>query len=536
MIKTKLLAHPQQCGKSYLILDYIEENAKQGRKILVACQTAKLTMEYKRDLGERGVNSFVLMSYEKLFDKKTKLVNFACPKEDDIRRERYLGVAASTIREEHCNKCPFKAKCYYPQQYKEVMETKHNVVIMQHAHFSCQEVMYELSKKNFDVLIIDEEFLQSLYKRFAVRPEETQRLEERFSDKPWVAKILAWLKGNAPKGELNPSVDDLDDIHDDFVHRGVAWRIPELVRFYNQGHHIEKLIGIEVVYELPKDIPLIILANATPPVDLLKQAADLQDIEVWGDDFVIDIKDIHPENEIIQVLDFSCSKTGLRREFNHIMGQIAPKLDREFRHKKVLLTLYKDNVDKVIDYFRFFGDNLYPSIMGRIIKYKDWKATGKPFPDDCICIDSMNRGTNEYEDFDVQILMAGVFMVGRTYDQEAYKYKTMANYYNKKYDRKPLPNLFPYDEESQGLGHNIKIPIRRVEVVGKKAWLTEYPDVYEYPPALYWHKLIYDINISSIQQSIRIRFKPDKPRKVFILTNQYMPSMPITKSVMLSEL
>jgi len=120
-------------------------------------------------------------------------VEFECPEFDIIQDLLKLGVSSKPIKATFCQVCPFYEECHYPRQYKEVLEEEHKIVIMQHAHFSVSEIVYDLMKKNFDVLFVDESFINSCFSTVPLDEQEIAILDA-FEFK-WTKKLVKWLKG-----------------------------------------------------------------------------------------------------------------------------------------------------------------------------------------------------------------------------------------------------------------------------------------------------------------------------------------------------
>lgn len=516
--ETMLLASPQQSGKSFLVSEASAELAKDGKRILIVVPSAKLAIEQRNRLKDLGVSAFVLMSHKNIFHKEHKyLADFACPKYEEIQAQASLGVGSGLYKKEYCEACPLLEKCYYPNQYTQVMEEKYPVVIIQHAHLQCQEVIYDLMAKQFDVMFIDESFINSVYAAIRIDPAEIGVLEK--FEYGWAQRLADWLRGEKDaRGELNPSGASLEAVRFAFEDAGLMrWTIPDYVRYFNQKRSVNKVTGIEIVYEVPT-VPIKIFTDATPPVELIKQLTGIEEIVVYGDNEVIDYRKIHPENEVIQILDANSSVSFLEDgdRFEQIMFKIAELVELKYTKEKILLTVYKRHFERVEKFFQDHSEE-FPTARSRIT------------------IDRMDKGTNAYKEYDAQFLLAGVNFTGGLYQLEAYKYKTVANYYNHKNGYSQLPNVFPYGINFGASVSNEKCPVRRIEAIGNHGGVFEYEDFDIYPPDDKWHQMIYDHNVANTQQAIRLRFEKDKPRRVYVMTNFFLPSFLVTKSIMLKD-
>lgn len=506
-----LLASPQGSGKSYALRELSCELSQIGKKVLIAIPATKLALEYKYELEECGTDSFVLSSHKSGFEHR--LVDFECPDFEEIQQKLKLGVSSTSIKTRHCQGCPLSERCYYPRQYQDVMDPKHRVVIIQHAHFSTQEVIWELMKKKFDALFIDESFIGNIYSALPLNPVEISILKSFGYN--WTDELGYWMKGNKARGFMNPQEDELREVWEAFEIVGLVWRIPEMIRLYNQKRLCNPYTGVEVIHELP-NIPVRAMTDATPPEQLIKHLTGIKELQVFGRDEVIDYRLIHPENFILQVLDSSTSVTSLRKKdkWERIMLKIIELINFKFPDKKILLTVYKKDFKRVEEFFlqQDSGD-----LLSRVL------------------IERMDKGTNAYSEFDVQFLLAGVYFTGNDYLKDTYKYKTVENYYREKEGLPDIGNVFPMTDRGLISIEQKQVPVSRIETNGDSGALVEYPGLLVNRPTDIWHQYCHDLNIGNTQQAIRLRFKPDKPRAVYVLTNMPLPSFLITDSILLQE-
>lgn len=524
--KNLLLASPQGSGKSYSLSGWASELANRNYKVLIAVPTAELALEHLERIKDSGGDAFVLMSHKNIFANKEKLgFDFECPSYSEIQELMLLGVSSYEYKSEHCKGCPLLNKCYYPNQYTEVLDPKHKIVIIQHAHFSCQEVIYDLMKKEFDVLFVDETFINNTYVSIKVQDYEWRMLE-KFKFK-WLDRFISWLRGVSPPGSnLFVKEEDLRKIKKEFTRLGVDYRIPDLIRLYNQKRNVNKFTGIEVVYELP-NTPVKVFTDATPPLGLLQEIIG-GEIEVFGADEIIDIKSIHPDNEIIQVLDTSASRTFLEKDDNleNILSKIGELVENHYLENpeaQYLITVssyyMKDKVEQ------FFLDNLevYPSTS------------------ESLTVSILSKGTNKYKDFDMQFLIAGRYSLGKEFVENTYKFKTVSNYSLSKQNKEQYSNIYPYAVTTSTSVPIYKDSVRRIEYIDSKSCGEyQYSDFNIYPPKGdtpdgYWYRLLYEYNVAETQQAIRIRFSKDKPKKVYIFSNYNLPGIVVSKSIMFKD-
>lgn len=511
-----LMASAPSMGKSYAAAKWIADWASKGKQILIAVPTADLAMEYRKWIEEEGQTVFNLMSHKNTFAKRKELgLKFECPYYDRIQSMAEIGVSSGVYKEQFCKKCPLFDKCYYPKQYTEVQEEIYPVVIIQHAHLQCQEVIHELLKKDFDAFFIDETFIQTTYDAIKVPFFETEILK-KFKDMKWVEKLLDWVECRSrAKGKIDPTEAEIKKVYIAFKKNKQEWRVPQLIRFYNQGRKVNKWTGIEVIYELP-DIPIKVFMDGTPPVDLLSKLTGLDNIEIWGQDEVLDVTKIHPDNEVIQILDASSSRTFLEKDDNLevILTKIGELVEESYKGKQILVTVSSKYMQEKVQ--QFFLDNLEEF----------------PTPKE---IGLMAKGVNKWKEFDVQFLMAGRYSTGKEYLEDVYKYKAVYNHYRMVNGLTTENN--PY---YPALLREASIPVRegtvrRIEKINGVGMVVEYPDFKTWVPEDSWHNLCHLYNAGETQQADRLRPDALKPRTVYILGNLNLPNKLITNSIMLSD-
>lgn len=508
-----LLSSFQGSGKSVCIDQLACDLVEQGKKVLIAVPSTVLAIEHKQRLEKCGTDAFILSSHKAIFTNGLGKVE--CPVFDEIQELIKLGITNKAIKDTFCAVCPLQDECYFPTQYKEAQEEKHKVIIIQHAHFSVPEIIFELMKKKFDVMFIDETFIDSCFSSVPLSDQETTYLE-LFEDNEWCVDLAAWLKGAESYGGLEPDSDSLSTVKAFFDSAGMPWRIPDLVRHYNRKRKVTPGIGIEVVYELP-EIPIRVFTDATPPEELIKELTGIKNLVVMGKGEIMDYREIHPENRIIQVLDHSTSVTNLNdtSNFEDILMKIGELMELRFPNERALLTVYKKDFDRVETFFKLHKEEL-PTALSRLT------------------IDRMDKGTNKYADYDIQFLLAGVYYTGNQYLLESYKYKQVSNYYRLKHGSPPIYNRRVESEEMISVGWESH-PIERIEPYltgGAKVCYTLLKSSY---PKDSWHQLCQSYNIAKTQQAMRIRFTPDKPRYVYLLTDMFFPGFLITDSIFLSD-
>lgn len=520
--KSLLLASPMGSGKSFIVDRIAISLARRGKYSLIAVPTAKLAMEHKERIQKMGGDAFVLMSHKNVFDYLLK-DKMECPSYKEISEMRTIGAASSAYKTEYCKKCPLMEECHYYNQYAESVEPKHRIVIIQHAHLQCEEVMFNLLKKPFSCLFIDETFIDNLINFVKPSKSEIELLKAVVPGSyTWRNRLADWMEGKEDAhGWLNPKYSELQQMHKLYKGMDLPWTLPQYLLYYNQKKNCHRYAGIEVISEIP-DIPVKIYTDATPPKELLEMLTGSEGIEVWGEDEVLDMQDIHPDNKVIQILDGSTSNSALEKngKLDVILHQIGCIIKEKFLGKKILITLYMKHEELATQFFSYHYPEVYKEIARKRIK-----------------IYHMVKGVNDFQDFDVQFLVAGVYFSGKNFADKVYRYKEVINHYRRKKNLNPWVNMFPHN-----LPPNMRIeyadpdPVSRIEKVDGHGYVFEYPGIFNFRPKHKIEYLIDKFNTGNTQQSNRMRFFPDKPRTLFIFNNLPMPSIQVTHSVLEEDL
>jgi hypothetical protein len=529
-----LIASPQGSGKSQMIGELAVELAKQGKNILIAVPTANLAFQHRKFIESQGQKAFILMSHKNIFSSndegKSKFgLDFQCPFYTEIQGCEQLGVSSSLYKKEYCKECPFIEKCPYPQQYKQVVDPKYKIVIIQHAHFSCRETLFSIlrnenGENRFDALFVDEAFIDSLLKE--IRPTESEITGiERFIDEiPWASNLFNWLKdGGYPEGKIIAKERHLEVLRKHFEEHLLGWNIPDYIRYFNSGFNLDKDLGLLVFFQVP-NIPVRVFTDATPPIDLIKIVLDSPDLEVYGGDEVLDYRSLNPNNKVIQVLDSTVSKKSLSnndfQRFYEILEFIGDKAKSEFSGRKILVVTYQDTKD------------IKWSSMA-----KEWLSENYPKEYELMEITHMQVGTNAYEDFTVQFLISGVYLNGLDYFTQGYKIKTIANYWNRIKVRPEMNNPFPYGIDQTSSITPIEECVKRIEIdPNEGAGLYEYPTLKRLRPLNDLFYLVERFSIAKTQQSLRLRYNDSRERTIYIFGNYQLPSWLITESVLIEDL
>jgi hypothetical protein len=526
------LASVMGTGKSHAIKELVTDLAwSSGAKVLISVHDGDSALSYREFFRSRGINAFVLMSHANIFRHQDKAKNKKglssddCPNYLEMQADLKDGVQSSSVKSEFCESCPLYDTCYYPNQYKQVMEEDYGVVIIQHAHLSCREVIFDLLKKKFDIFVLDENFLDFTFNSVEINQVEIELLGGLEIE--WASRLSGWLSCRSKaKGKIEPTRDELKAASDLFKAMDQKYRVPDLIRYYNEHRIVDPLTGIEIVYELPK-VPITIFTDATQDIELMKQLTGYNRINVYGDNEILDITQIHPENERIQLLDGSNSVTRMGKDeyFTLIMKKTCELVKSRTDWENVLITCYDSQRKRVTAYIE---DN-YPEIMSRID------------------IGLMNKGTNKWSHFDAQFIIAGVYMIPKVYYELTYRFKAVANYYRIKKGKAPLPNVFDDTLTPFTSAERKSNPIEAFMKIGEKLRLFLFPDWNYYSPAIetdpshdfYWFNRIFNLNLGSMEQAERLRWfiestdenpEPEqKPRTVFHLHPYPLKHLLLTK-------
>lgn len=489
-MKTFRLASFMGAGKSVWCDSLIAEFARAGKTILLAVPNGELAMEHKKRLRGLGIEAYCLMSHKNLFKYIT---DFVCPSEAEIQEQQKLGVSSQITKKQFCKGCPFRDECPYPDQYKKAKEPDHRVIIIQHAHFSCKETIWSLiNEKPFDVMFIDESFIDSVYNHVKCTPMEVAILES--IGYLWTDTLAEWLKeGGSPHGSIEPDEAELDVVRTVFGNKNTPWRIPDFIRFFNNEVYYDVHTGLFDFHPIP-EIPVRVFLCATTSKELLEIILDCEVIEYGAGD-ILDYRQYNPENKVIQILDASMSVSSLEKEDGELlyswMELVGDTGRNDHPNDKLLVTVYERHREAGKEWL---GRN-YPDVLER--------AT----------FNLLSLGTNAYEDYPVQYLFAGVHFRGNQYLMTAYDIRCIMNYWNRRKNRPQIQNIFPiYADGKDSVSVEMKeVPVTRIEPDG----LIQY-NVPSYEPVSYINKLIFRNNVGKTQQAIRTRLHTGAKRTIYI--------------------
>lgn len=505
----------QGSGKSHSIIELTQELAEKGKRVLIASPLIDISLEQVERLEAKGIKSFGLYSHKSIFEKKISNKVPICPKFKEIQDSVQLGASSSEYKATFCKGCPFYNDCYYPNQYSQVMEDEYQVVIIQHTHLQCQETIIKLLQKGFDVLFVDETFIDICYSSIVPKPKEIEVLES--FELKWCKVLSEWLSSKRQSGpEFAPTEKTLDKVKKAFDKEGLSWTVPDYIRYYNQRRRVHETTGVEVIYELPY-VPVRVLLDATPPVRLIKNLTGIDDLTMFGEDEVLDLQSMNPDNHVIQLLDSSAAVGQMMKpggegteKFEALLMKAAEIVEMSLTGKKVLFTIYKSQREYIENFF-----------LEHALEF----PTARKF----ITLDHMKKGINDYANFDAQFIFCGRYFTGNQYEISTYVYKSVTNFMNHKIGRKQISNLFPYsalEDKLKSYGR-IKVPTRRVDWNGDIIEFNIDQDIPDDP----WFYDVYEYLVGDTQQAIRVRAN-EKPILIYILHSLYLPKIPVRHHVL----
>ncbi len=496
--------------------------ASEGKRVAIACNSINVALEHKERVEKAGARAFIMASFESIFDRDELSNGLVCPNEQAIKDCRGLGVPSSYYKKKYCKSCPFNDECAFPNQYTQVQEDKYKVVIIQHAHFACEETIRQLFKKHFDVLIIDENFNDFLINQLIPSQKEIDLLQE-FEDRyDWVYPLVKWMvRGGKPPQHIEPLKNDLAPIRTRFNEEKEPYRLPDFLRCYRAGDWFDTEIGIMKFIPIPECQVRIVL-DATATMKELKILLNNPNLKSIGGGVVAAPKAYHKDNEVIQILNGSASKTAMvgkekLYEWLEYIGDTMMAPGNE--DKTCLITTFKEYIDPItreksypeqdaIDWL----DRNYPSIIPRI------------------AINRMSAGTNKWAHFNYQFILANVYINPKTMRHEVYKLKFIENYW-RQYNgdpkiRNPYPGTIPDNVgESE---HMVYVPYQYIDEEGNIWQCPQYK--YKRPVGDFYESCVWERICQNLQQSERIRqSKIGKLTKTFIGDRVPLKSRVVTR-------
>ena len=503
----KILVDPcQNAGKSWWVDKYAVELVKRGLTVAISVHSADCAMEHVGRIRANGGDAFPLFGFDNVFEHKSN--GITCPNFTEIKDSISLGMDSTYFKGKYCKKCPFFEDCQYPRQYTEVQEPEHKIVILQHAHLSCGEVARQLFRKNFDVLFIDEQFVDHLTTQIVPSAKEIELLETFVDDVPWIADILHWIhKGGLPQKQVKPSRADLKGILEAFRKAEIEYRLDKLVRQYNDGEYFHPVTGVMKFIPVP-DVQAIVITDATPSLEELQIVFNTDDILEIGAEKVCDPRVYHPDNRVYQILDGRASKTQMleKEELYEYLEIICDKMRTQYAGMLGLITVFKEVKQDTLEWIL----RNYPDVFPRV------------------CVNHMAVGTNEFARFNVQFILAGPYISAKDYKKEVYKIKHIANYWRRLDGKELINNWFPEDLPDDMGGEVVWENVKRIMPDG----VYEFPQhTHPAPPPRSWERLVHRRLSGAKQQAARIRHAPGKRTDMWFLDSDHLASMLVTNCV-----
>lgn len=509
-----LVEPPQESGKSRWSDKLAAKLAAEGKKVAIACYSMDVALEHKESVEDNGANAFIMGSFESLMEKFAN--GLICPNEQAIKDCRSLGIPSFYYKKKYCKECPLNNVCPFPNQYTQVQEDRYPVVIIQHAHFSCEETIRQLfSKKQFDVLIIDENFQDFLIHQLTPTEREIEILQSFSETINWIEPLVTWLtKGGKPAEAIEPSKADLAPIHKKFNEEKEPYRLPDFLRCYRNNEWYDRNIGIMKFIPIP-ECPIRIVLDATASIEELQIILNNPYLKSVGANIVADPLAYNKKNEVHKLLDGSASKTQMLKKevLYEWLEFIGDKMMNEYKDLSALITVFKE-VEQ--DAYEWLIRN-YPEIIPRV------------------AINHMAIGTNQWAHFNVQFLLACAHLSGKMYAEQVYRLKFIYNFWRKIEGEPTIPNPYPAD-----LPDNIGIHMEWAPtwVINEKGIKEEFPQFNYRSPDDKWEYMVWErITKSKLSQSFRIRYKEEnKLTIVWIADNTPLKSISCTHVHTIDEL
>lgn len=515
--KVYALKAPTGAGKSVWSDEYAVELAATGINVAIACNSFEVAMQHKTRIEQDfGGEAFILGSYDSIMEHFSG--NIKCPSAGPIKEYRSLGVDAYVYKEKFCSVCPLYDKCNYPKQYKEVHEPKHRIIIIQHAHFACNEVVRQLFKKHFEVFFIDENFIDFLTVQLIPTKKELDLIEELKEEIPWLNKLYKWMKlGGTPGTEIRPSRNDLKPIVEAFNDEDVTYRLDQFIRLYNDEIELDEEVGVMKFNPIP-EVPIVICTDATLEEKELKIIFNRDDIETIGDGIAVDPLLYHPDSRTYQILDGRTSKSELlkKEKLYEYLEKIGDEMTSdEYQNLTSLIVVFKEYEEINLK----TGKKIVRDIEKECF---DWLLRNYPSIIPRIAINHMAVGTNSFSDFNIVYLLAGPYMSNKQFKEAAFQLRFIHNCWRRLEGKPLLANDFPTKVSGWG-----KARLEKVQRDHRNGTMG-YGDFAIYVPDEFYEDLVYKrLRGKKVQALGRIRDKVGKKTIRKIYDNDYFPNVVI---------
>lgn len=493
-----LIDSAPETGKSSFSDVLAAQLSREGKKVAIACYSVDVALEHQERIEKAGAKAFIMASFESLIEK----FGLVCPNEQPIKDCRAVGIPSTYYKKKYCSDCPFYDKCPFPRQYKQVQEDKYPIVIIQHAHFACEETIRQLFKKHFDILIVDENFTDFLIDQMVPTKKELEILGEFKEKYDWVGALLQWIgEGGAPPVKIDPKRQHLTPIHKRFSEEKEPYRLPDFLRSYRNGDYYDLDVGLMKFIPIP-DCNIRVILDATASMEELEIILNNDNIKSVGGEWIADPRAYHPDNTVYQILDGRASKSQMLKHevMYEYLELIGDKMMNEYKDMTALITVFKEAEQDAWDWLI----RNYPSIIPRI------------------AVNHMAVGTNAWASFNVQFLLASVYTGAKQLKEAVYRLKFIINYWRLLEGKRPLPNPYPGDLSDDIGDRKVHkyIPVERDHTDGRYAYpqfTYRIPKEEEY----YLEYLVFKRLLSKATQAIRVRLKErGKRTDVWVFNNQ----------------
>lgn len=529
VIKRILLKTHQGSGKGRNCISLVEQVIERGGTVAIAVPTHAIAVEVEKLLAH--LTPLALASHKKHFEGREK----DCPRYEEIQAELQVRQTAKNIRKRFCDSCPARSSCRYVGQYQKILDSKHRLIVAQHAHLVLPEVRENLDRRGLSLLWIDEDIYETLRQPIRVEKWHLELLKAILAavKDNLLQGLSNWLEfGGTPGRSL--TVKERRIILEHMKSTGVLKKFEEimaLVDVYNSGHSIASSETSILVKTLPR-ASVQLFTDATADIELLKLVLEDPSIELF-DGGVFDPRKVHPGNEVIQLLDLSTSITNLQ----------GPEVDGEHEMEKFTECLF------------FIGEMVIDRDLQKplVTTYKDWIPIAETilrnnFPDvfERFRFGHMEAGTNRFEDCDAQFLLCGRHLSTKQLQEEMHELKSIADFWDRSNNRVPRDSHFRdvfTEEISRGGVASLKseqrfVPVRRIEMIDSyHAREFEYPALKTIPEVDHpLAQMAYRRADAKTQQAIRLRFTDDAPKLLVVFGNRLLPGFVISGSVLFADL
>ena len=175
----------------------------------------------------------------------------------------------------------------------------------------------------------------------------------------------------------------------------------------------------------------------------------------------------------------------------------------EYDKLTILVTVYKDQIDKVKQFFHAY----YPKAVGRI------------------SVAHQSKGVNTWKDTNVQFLLASVNFHCKQYYMAAWEWKQIENYWLRSHGEDPDEVNYPHDVLKSDVLPSEEDVLEMKLLVEDKGFHVELPQIRQNRPKDRWHKLIQLMAEGESMQADRLRIYDDSLKILWDCSGRYRPSI-----------